>query len=127
MRAFAAFTSLALMSFTAAMPAQTRVVLGGVPSNLLLDLSGTVTALDGTAPDAFFALMPVSNGGSSSFDFAVFVAASVLTRGLRFFIVAGLLRQFGEPIREFVEKYLTLLFFGFLLLVIGGFVALKYI
>lgn len=65
--------------------------------------------------------------GAASFDFAVFVAASVLTRGLRFFIVAGLLRQFGEPIREFIEKYLTLLFFAFLLLVVGGFVALKYI
>lgn len=72
MRAFAAFTSLALLSITAGLPAQTRVVLGGVPSNLLLDLSATVTAPDAAAADAFFALMPVSNGGSSSFDFAVF-------------------------------------------------------
>jgi membrane protein YqaA with SNARE-associated domain len=65
--------------------------------------------------------------GAASFDFAVFVAASVITRGLRFFIVAGLLRQFGEPIREFIERRLTLLFFLTLLLIISGFVALKYI
>ncbi|MGE4063481.1 MAG: YqaA family protein [Rhodospirillaceae bacterium] len=65
--------------------------------------------------------------GAASFDIGVFIAASVLTRGLRFFIVAGLLRQFGEPIREFIEKRLTLLFFLFLIFLIGGFVALKYI
>ena len=65
--------------------------------------------------------------GAASFDFGVFIAASVLTRGLRFFIVAGLLRQFGEPIRAFIEKYLTLLFFVFLIFLIGGFVALKYV
>ncbi len=65
--------------------------------------------------------------GAASFDFGVFIAASVLTRGLRFFIVAGLLRQFGEPIRAFIEKYLTLLFMLFLFFLIGGFVALKYI
>jgi len=63
--------------------------------------------------------------GAAAFDIWVFMAASIITRGLRFFIVAGLLRQFGEPIREFVEKRLTLLFFLFLIVLIGGFAALK--
>lgn len=65
--------------------------------------------------------------GAAAFDIWVFIAASVLTRGLRFFIVAGLLRQFGEPIREFIERRLTLLFFVTLLLIVSGFVMLKYI
>jgi membrane protein YqaA with SNARE-associated domain len=65
--------------------------------------------------------------GAAQFDIWVFIAASVITRGLRFFIVAGLLRQFGEPIRAFIERRLNLLFFLFLLVLIGGFVALKYL
>ena len=65
--------------------------------------------------------------GAAQFDIWVFIAASIVTRGLRFFIVAGLLRQFGEPIRAFIERRLNILFFLFLLLVIGGFVALKYL
>lgn len=65
--------------------------------------------------------------GAAAFDVWVFIAASMLTRGLRFFIVAGLLRQFGEPIREFIERRLNLLFFLFLIFLVGGFLALKYI
>lgn len=65
--------------------------------------------------------------GAASFDIWVFIAASIVTRGFRFFIEAGLLRRYGAPIREFIEKRLTLLFFVFLLVLIGGFVALKYI
>jgi membrane protein YqaA with SNARE-associated domain len=65
--------------------------------------------------------------GAASFDIWVFIAASIVTRGFRFFIEAGLLRQYGEPIRIFIEKYLTLLFFAVLLLIVAGFVALKYV
>jgi membrane protein YqaA with SNARE-associated domain len=46
--------------------------------------------------------------GLAEFNFGVFVAASVVTRGARFFLVAGLLKWFGPPIREFVEERLTL-------------------
>ncbi len=48
-------------------------------------------------------------------------------RGVRFFIVAALLWKFGEPIRTFVEKRLTLLTWLFLIALIGGFVAFRYI
>ena len=50
-----------------------------------------------------------------------------LTRGLRFFLVAALLWKFGEPIRTFVEKRLTLLTWLFLIALVGGFVAFRYI
>ncbi len=46
--------------------------------------------------------------GAAHFDFAVFMAASLATRGARFFLVAGLLRLFGERVRLFVERRLAL-------------------
>lgn len=65
--------------------------------------------------------------GAAAFDFPTFVLASVLTRGARFFLVAGLLRWFGPPIREFVERRLTLVTTVFVVAVVGGFVAVKYL
>jgi len=65
--------------------------------------------------------------GAMHFDILTFIAACIFTRGLRFFVVAALLRAFGEPIREFIEKRLTLLFVLFLTLLIGGFVVVAYL
>jgi hypothetical protein len=48
-----------------------------------------------------------------------------LGRAGRFFLVAFLLNRFGEPIQEFIEKRLGLLTALFLILLIGGFAALK--
>jgi len=57
----------------------------------------------------------------------VFIVASIFARAIRFYLVAGLLWKFGEPVKAFIEKHLTGLTFIFLLLLIGGFVAIKYI
>jgi membrane protein YqaA with SNARE-associated domain len=65
--------------------------------------------------------------GAAAFDFWVFVAASVVTRGARFFLVAALLYWFGEPIREFIERRLTLVTTAFLALLVGGFVVVRYL
>lgn len=65
--------------------------------------------------------------GLMGFDLKVFIAASVVTRGGRFFLVAGLLYYFGEPVREFIERRLTLVTTLFFVLVVGGFVALRYL
>ena len=56
-----------------------------------------------------------------------FMFASVIARAMRFFLVAALLYWFGEPIREFVEKRLTLVTTVFVVLLVGGFVAVKYV
>ncbi len=64
--------------------------------------------------------------GVTGLNLPVFVLSSLVSRGLRFFLVAGLLYLFGEPIREFIEKRLGLMFFIFCALLIGGFVALRY-
>ena len=63
--------------------------------------------------------------GAARFDFATFMAASVLTRGARFFLVATLLHFFGDSVRDFIERRLTLVTSALAVGVIGGFLALK--
>jgi len=65
--------------------------------------------------------------GAFHFDLLVFVLASILTRGVRFYAEAALFWYYGEPIRRFIERYLTPLAWAFLILVIGGFAALKFL
>lgn len=65
--------------------------------------------------------------GATGLNLAVFVLVSVIGRGLRFFIVAALLYRFGPPIRAFIEKNLGLLFTLFMVLLVGGFVAVRYV
>ena len=65
--------------------------------------------------------------GVVAMNIPLFVLASVLSRGARFFLLAALLWYFGPPIRAFIEKYLPYLaFLGFALL-LGGFLAIKYL
>ncbi|HJN04478.1 MAG TPA: DedA family protein, partial [Alphaproteobacteria bacterium] len=63
--------------------------------------------------------------GVTGLDFAVFLAGSVLSRGIRFFAEAALLWWIGEPVRHFVEKNLKWVATGFAVLLIGGFVVLR--
>lgn len=65
--------------------------------------------------------------GAAHFPLWQFAVASVISRGLRFFLVAALLWMFGEPIRVFVEKRLTLVTTIFVVLLVGGFVAVKFL
>jgi membrane protein YqaA with SNARE-associated domain len=65
--------------------------------------------------------------GAAAFNFWVFIAASIVTRAGRFFMVAALLYWFGEPIREFIERRLTLLTTTFVVLLVGGFVVVRYL
>jgi membrane protein YqaA with SNARE-associated domain len=65
--------------------------------------------------------------GATGLSVTVFMVASVIARGLRFFIVAALLWKFGAPIREFIEKRLGLMFTLFCVLLIGGFYVVRYL
>ncbi len=65
--------------------------------------------------------------GVAKFDLTVFALASLVTRGVRFYLVAALLHWFGPPIRSFIERYLTLVTTAFVVLVIAGFIALNYL
>ena len=65
--------------------------------------------------------------GAAAFNFWAFIAASILTRGVRFFMVAALLYWLGEPIRDFIERRLTLVTTTFVVVLVGGFVAVRYL
>ena len=65
--------------------------------------------------------------GWTGLSIPVFIVASIVARGLRFFIVASLLWKFGDPVRLFIEKYLGLLFTLFVILLVGGFYAVRFL
>lgn len=65
--------------------------------------------------------------GATGLNLGVFTAASIVARAIQFFVVAGLLYWFGPPIRDFIEKRLGLVFTIFIIMLIGGFVAIKYV
>ncbi|HEX6441688.1 MAG TPA: YqaA family protein [Stellaceae bacterium] len=65
--------------------------------------------------------------GVAQFDLALFVAASIVSRSLRFFLIAALLWWFGDSVREFIERRLMLVTSLFAVTLVGGFVALRYL
>lgn len=58
-------------------------------------------------------------------DMVVFTIASIIARGMRFYFIAWLLKRYGDPMKIFIEKNLNLLSVLFMLLLIGGFAAIK--
>ncbi|GAB4389982.1 MAG: YqaA family protein [Thermodesulfovibrionales bacterium] len=60
-------------------------------------------------------------------DFTVFVIASALSRGARFFLVASMIYAFGPAIKSFIDKYFDALTVAFVVLLGAGFVLLKYV
>jgi len=65
--------------------------------------------------------------GAARFDFFLFMAASAVTRGARFFLVATLLHFYGDPVRIFIERRLTLVTSAIAASVLGGFLLLRYL
>ena len=65
--------------------------------------------------------------GFAGFNFALFMALSTVTRGLRYTLVSSLLYFFGAPVQAVIEKYMEIALIGFLVLVVLGFVAVRYI
>jgi len=65
--------------------------------------------------------------GVAHFDLASFIGASIISRSLRFFLLAALLWWFGDAARNFIERRLTLVTTLFAVALVGGFVALRYL
>ncbi len=89
------------------------------------EYGGWIVFIAGVTPFPYKVITIAS--GVTDLNFATFTTASVLARGLRFFVVAALLYWIGQPIREFIEKRLGLLFTIFCVLLIGGFLLIKLI
>lgn len=65
------------------------------------------------------------SAGVFSISFPIFVLASVLSRGLRFFLLAGLIFYFGEPITRFIDRYFNWLAWLFGILLVAGFLVIE--
>jgi len=65
--------------------------------------------------------------GVAKMDLPAFIGASIIARAMRFYLVAGLLYFFGQPIREFIERRLALVTTVFVVVLVGGFVAIRYL
>jgi membrane protein YqaA with SNARE-associated domain len=65
--------------------------------------------------------------GFAGYDLLWFILLSVITRAGRFFLVAALLYRYGEPVRGFIERRLEVVTAGAAVLVVGGFVIVRYI
>lgn len=66
-------------------------------------------------------------GGAFEVNLVMFMIASVISRGARFFLVAFLLKLFGEKIKSFIDKYFDWVALAFTVLLIGGFVVIKFL
>jgi membrane protein YqaA with SNARE-associated domain len=64
--------------------------------------------------------------GFAGLNIPIFLAASIMGRSFRFYLVSWLLHKYGAPIRVFIEKHLGLLFTVFMLVLIGGFLSVRY-
>lgn len=60
-------------------------------------------------------------GGLFHINFAMFIFASIISRGLRFMLIAALIWKFGAPIKTFIDKYFNLLAIAFTVLLVGSF------
>lgn len=65
--------------------------------------------------------------GAAHFSLPIFFVCSVVTRSARFYMLAWLLRAYGPPAREFIEKRLNLIAGATALAIVGGVLALRYI
>lgn len=65
--------------------------------------------------------------GMFHYSLPMLIVASIVGRGFRFFVVAGIIRVFGPTVRPFIEKHLEWCFLIGGALLIGGFVAIKFL
>lgn len=63
-------------------------------------------------------------GGLFHINFAMFMLASAIARGLRFFLIALLIWKYGAPIKRFIDRYFNLLAIAFTVLLVGSFLLL---
>lgn len=64
-------------------------------------------------------------GGVCKVNFLEFILASAVGRSLRFFLVAGIIWKFGEPMTRWIDRYFNKLAILFTVLLIGGFIVIK--
>lgn len=88
----------------------------------LREYGAEIIMIKGATPIPFKLL--TITAGFIQMNLVSFILASIVSRSISFMIVGVLFRLFGAPIKRFIDKYLGLVTAGFVVLVIGGFLAL---
>ena len=73
-----------------------------------------------------FKLVTIASG-LAQFNLPLFILTAAITRGARFFLIAWLLKRYGAPIQDFIERRLTLLSWIALGLIAAGFAAIAFL
>ena len=89
------------------------------------DYGAWIVLMAGVTPFPYKVITIAS--GATQLSFPVFMIASLVARGLRFYIVTALLYWFGPPIRDFIERRLGLVTTAFFVSLFGGFLLIKYV
>lgn len=71
-----------------------------------------------------FKIITIS-AGAFKLNFLIFLVATIIGRAARFFLVAGLIKKFGEPVRTIIDKWFNLLSIAFVILLVAGFYLIK--
>ncbi|WP_448204011.1 YqaA family protein [Azospirillum sp. sgz302134] len=90
-----------------------------------IDYGAEILIIKGMTPIPYKLL--TITAGVAHLSMWVFIGASIISRSMRFFLVAALLYWFGEPVRAFIEKRLTLVTTAFAVALVGGFLVIKLI
>jgi membrane protein YqaA with SNARE-associated domain len=88
----------------------------------LREYGAEIIMIKGATPIPFKLL--TITAGFIGMNLVSFILASIVSRSISFMIVGVLFRLFGRPIKAFIDKYLGLVTVGFVVLVVGGFLAL---
>jgi membrane protein YqaA with SNARE-associated domain len=91
----------------------------------LREYGAEIIMIKGATPIPFKLL--TITAGFIGMNLLTFILASIVSRSISFMIVGVLFRLFGAPIKAFIDKYLGLVTAGFVVLVVGGFLALTLI
>jgi len=67
------------------------------------------------------------SAGAFNINFNLFLLASIISRSARFILIGGLIWKFGEPIKDFIDRYFNILAILFTILLIGSFFIIKYL
>jgi len=65
--------------------------------------------------------------GAFKINFPIFVLASIAGRGGRFLLVASIIYLFGPKVKDLIDKYFNLLTFAFFILLVAGFIVIKFL
>lgn len=88
---------------------------------------GSIALLMAAITPIPFKVFTIASGATGGVAFLPFLGACAIGRGFRFYLEGFLLKHFGKPILEWMEKWFDILSIVFTVILVGGFVLMKYL